>query len=995
MKRIISCALSLCVLFSIAAFPVEAVSDEITSSSQAYSEMGETELLAEDIPVTFSPATAFAANGTEYAMLGDSMGLIGLKWYGAKVADVRLNNGYNTGLSNNAAVWINSVCQTLYCMEPAAPTSGGTQYNSTWDVFSDSPYVCKNVTAAKEKEQLIGVILQYGCMQVNNPVTDEQALHYLATQVLIHEVILEERNANFDYIGVSAGCTPVRNSYQFTHWTYENRFNEIYNDMVHNVQTYYTRPSFTAATEPYAPIITLDKYDYNSGEYYTDIHSDTGAVSEFFPVGQYGDYTLTPWGNDDWLRVAAKVNNPNEQTITDNRNDPIPGLVFWGASGKQAMGQSSGEVPDPVNAYFKVKVGYFEGTLSISKTAEAFYPDSNSYAMEDGAGHTFELLKDGQVVERNTTTTNCTQGQHLAAGGQLNGSGTIISGDIQMDVSPITGDSFTVTVKGLPSNSYNILLPIWTEQNGQDDLVWYPIQRDENNACCVTVPLNQHKNETGAYNIHLYFNQMGSLTFDHLAPGDYAVREVNTPEEYVQPENQTVCVAPVTDANNASQITQMDFNNVLKKGTVGYIKKCSYYQNMRLRGAVYGVYDNNDVLIQTLTSDAEYVYSSPLPYGNYYLKEIAPPEYYAKDDHTYSFSITEDGQRMQITAWNAPMSDVYPEFIQPNSDYRQGTQIIASYMIHNDSIAEHTPDKPLTVRLIPTITKEDGTTEQLPEQIQTAIDPKFSENLVFFSINIPEDAAELSLTCSVDTPEGVIESNEENNQVEDDFQIAKKPCADTPDTVFENTPEDFSMPDENAEIPTGDITDAVTDEASWQQWSYENGAFVLNTYGAQLTSRGIVTPDAGNPSAETTADGYLMKSGYGIGVTQQSSIGAVNGLQIPAADAYILPQNGNVYYPEYAYQLETGCYSTLEQTQTDRLELQGSPYTFQSDGTQDYRRTHFTPLWFPDGAYTVKTYVYDCRTPAGMLSVPTTLEQVQIQNNAYDDRYLSHRKQEE
>lgn len=135
MKRIISCALSLCVLFSIAAFPVEAVSDEITSSSQAYSEMGETELLAEDIPVTFSPATAFAANGTEYAMLGDSMGLIGLKWYGAKVADVRLNNGYNTGLSNNAAVWINSVCQTLYCMEPAAPTSGGTQYNSTWDVF--------------------------------------------------------------------------------------------------------------------------------------------------------------------------------------------------------------------------------------------------------------------------------------------------------------------------------------------------------------------------------------------------------------------------------------------------------------------------------------------------------------------------------------------------------------------------------------------------------------------------------------------------------------------------------------------------------------------------------------------------------------------------------------------------------------------------------------------------------------------------------------------
>lgn len=78
--------------------------------------MEETKSFAEDVPVTFSPVTAFAANGTEYAMLGDSMGLIGLKWYGTKVADVRLNNGYNTGFSNNAAVWINSACQTLYCI---------------------------------------------------------------------------------------------------------------------------------------------------------------------------------------------------------------------------------------------------------------------------------------------------------------------------------------------------------------------------------------------------------------------------------------------------------------------------------------------------------------------------------------------------------------------------------------------------------------------------------------------------------------------------------------------------------------------------------------------------------------------------------------------------------------------------------------------------------------------------------------------------------------
>lgn len=215
---------------------------------------------------------------------------------------------------------------------------------------------------------------------------DEPALYYLATQALIHEVILEERNAKFDYIGASTGCTPVRNSYQFTHWTYENRFNEIYNDIVNRVKTYYTILSFATMSPDHTNVVTLDKYDYSAGEYYTDVHSDTGAVSVFFPAGQYGDYTLTLWGNDDWLRVATKVNNSNEQTITDNRNDPTPGLVFWGASGKQAMGQSSGEVPDLVNAYLKAKVEYFEGTLYIDKTAEEFHPDSNAYTMEESQG---------------------------------------------------------------------------------------------------------------------------------------------------------------------------------------------------------------------------------------------------------------------------------------------------------------------------------------------------------------------------------------------------------------------------------------------------------------------------------------------------------------------------------------------------------------------------------------------------------------------------------
>ena len=1023
MKRIISCFLSVCMFLSVAIVPVcampegttvpeqsdlgavsEPIPEQMTVSEPESSQDATPGDIAEPAPTSEQSnqtategiiipevSGAVSSNGAEISMLGDSMGLIGLKWYGAKVANVRLNNGYNTGFSNNAAVWINSACQTLYCMEPAAPTSGGTQYVNTRDVLLNSPYVCKNITSSGMKEELIGVILQYGCIQVNNPVTDEQALHYLATQVLIHEVILEERNANFDYIGVAPGCTPVKNSYQFTDPTYSNRFNEIYNDIVNHVKTYYNIPSFAKSNPDIAPTIILDKYDYNSGEYYTDVHSDVGAVSEFFPAGQYGDYTLTPWGNDDWLRIATRVNNPAEQTITDNRNDPIPGLVFWGASGKQSLGQVSGEVPDPVGAYFKTKVGYMDGNLSLDKTAEVFHPDSNSYSNEDGVGFTFELLQNGQLIETNTTTANHTEGEHFVGGGSVANGGTITGSDgIQISVSPISGDSFTVTVTGLPSNSYNILIPVWTTENGQDDIVWYSANRDGNNTCQVTVPLSQHNNEAGGYNVHLYLSQMGNLTFDHLAPGEYTVREVNTPTEMLQPTDQTVFVVPTTDSANASQITQLDFENILKKGEVGYIKKCSYYENMRLRGAVYGVYDNNDVLIQSLTSDADYVYSSPLPYGDYYLKEITPPHYYAGDDTVYPFAITEDGQQICLTAWNAPYSDVYPEYIVPNSDYRQGTTVMVSYFIHNDSIADHTPDKPLTVHLIATVTKENGTTEQLPEQTLEVIVPRFSENLISFPVEIPEDATEISLKCVVDTPDGVIETNTENNRVVNDLSVDEKPCEDTPDTEFENTPPGFTTPDENTEPPIGEITDRAMDEASWQQWEYQEDEFVLTTYGVRLTTEGTVVPDADNPSAETTDEGFSIKSGYGVGVTQTSNIEQLDGELFPALVDYTLPQNGNVYWPEFEYQLEPDCYSTLEQTQDDSLELRGSPYTFLADGTQDYRRTHFTPLWFPDGDYTVKTYVYDCWTPAGMLSLQATLSPMDIQGDMYDDWYISH-----
>jgi len=65
--------------------------------------------------------------------------------------------------------------------------------------------------------------------------------------------------------------------------------------------------------------------------------------------------------------------------------------------------------------------------------------------------------------------------------------------------------SFTVTISGLitPNGVSKILVPIWSEKNGQDDIVWYEAQKN-GSTYTVNVNLANHRNDTGLYNIHVY-----------------------------------------------------------------------------------------------------------------------------------------------------------------------------------------------------------------------------------------------------------------------------------------------------------------------------------------------------------------------------------------------------------------------------------------------------------------------------------------------------------
>ena len=90
-----------------------------------------------------------------------------------------------------------------------------------------------------------------------------------------------------------------------------------------------------------------------------------------------------------------------------------------------------------------------------------------------------------------------------------------LSGTISIINNNPTVGSFDVVISNVkaPNGVETVSVPIWSEINGQDDIIWYTANRQNNGTYTVNVKASAHKNSTGLYNIHLYYVQKdGQLT---------------------------------------------------------------------------------------------------------------------------------------------------------------------------------------------------------------------------------------------------------------------------------------------------------------------------------------------------------------------------------------------------------------------------------------------------------------------------------------------------
>ncbi len=307
------------------------------------------------------------------------------------------------------------------------------------------------------------------------------------------------------------------------------------------------------------------------------------------------------------------------------------------------------------------------------------------------------------------------------------------------------------------------------------------------------------------------------------------------------------------------------------------------------------------------------------------------------------------------------------EALTPNSDYREGVEVISSFKEKNAVPADFIPGSNISVKF----TVLNGSTVLYTTAKTGVVIPSENENLVYFKWTVPRNLSGAYLSIK-----GEVYDN--STRIDTD-QISVKSAAvtdsQTPDTQFESyKPSGWSA---------SSLLSTYSNSATWSEWIYSSGSFTKKTYEIRIANYPVtITPDTNSPSSTQINGIWSVKSGYGFTLQGTPVIQSVSGTLYPSSTAYTYVQNGYMMFPEYNYSAVSGRYRTLESSY--------GTFRFVMNPAASNKRIHFIPLWYPNGTqnYTTSCYFYDFWTPAGMLSARLNTNSFTINGSLYDDHYI-------
>gem|GEM_PF-2309022 len=317
-----------------------------------------------------------------------------------------------------------------------------------------------------------------------------------------------------------------------------------------------------------------------------------------------------------------------------------------------------------------------------------------------------------------------------------------------------------------------------------------------------------------------------------------------------------------------------------------------------------------------------------------------------------------------------PVENLTIQFVTPNADYKEGTEVLSTYRIYNGGSVNARPRHNVSVSL--SITYPGGSVT-VPTKTQVVC-PRGNENYIYFKWRVPAGTAgkTFKLVTQISVNGGAAQDTDTVNRV-----IAAMPSSQTPKTEFEaKKPSGWVKPG----LPGG----STPTTASWYVWEYvlATDSYTPQYFGTSIANtNAAAVPDPNSPSKSQSGGVWTMRSGYGLSLKATQGFSAYG--TAPGTDAYTHAQSAIALFPEFGYSNAVGKYRSLQNTGTGVFEV------LQNTEAKNSARLHFTPIWFPDGDYNVQTFISDVWTPAGMLYGYFTSNAVKISGSAFDDWYVA------
>ena len=467
---------------------------------------------------------------------------------------------------------------SCYCIEPGVSLYTGDKLSKEAESFWDNYPSKYNKTIDPDTIKVyLGRIMQYGYtgknsvdwVSTNSSKADDCANH-LATQLLVWETVIGERDENFNHVDATKhGKHNIKEIISSKH-PLRSKILSHYSRIEKSVKQHTTVPSFASRSKSKARSIELK---WNGKNYSTTINDTNGVLANYDFSGS--GLTFSKSGNS--LTITAEKAPKDDVLITVNKkNSQRKAVITWT---DEKIGPQSGQmqdivtfgqsVSDPVKAYLNVKVSL--GNAKLMKVSE------------DGEVANVRFHISGNGISKDVTTN---------ANGEIN-IANLVPGNYQIseytDVKYVPQDTQTVTIVSGQTASVqfsNVLKKFRVNVTKQD----YEKGHAQGDAKLSDAVYGLYKGDELVAQYTTDSN--GSFTTDYYVCGtDWTIKEISPSEGYLLNDTVYRVGADPRDYNieynTAPDMTVME---QVIKGKISIIKHT----------------DNGDTKIETPEKGAEF-----------------------------------------------------------------------------------------------------------------------------------------------------------------------------------------------------------------------------------------------------------------------------------------------------------------------------------------------------------------------------------------------------